>query len=129
MKRRRLLAAAPLLLVPAAPAAWGCGVCVEDKVAATYDYAVLQRAAAAGHLVVYCGIDGPADAARLRAAAARVGGIDRGSVRVAAEPAAVSFALDPAQQSPQAAAAALQRALPGRLRIAVLRVADPAAGR
>jgi hypothetical protein len=112
-----------LLLALAAPAVWACGVCVEDKVAATYDYAVVQRALAHGQVVVYCEMSGGRIAeARWRAAAARVGGVDVASVRVSAEPAALSFALDPAQRSPAAAAAALQHATPG-VHLHVIRVA------
>ena len=35
-----------------------CGVCAEDKMAATYDHAVVQRAAAQKRLVVYCDVQG-----------------------------------------------------------------------
>lgn len=119
--RVRLAAAAALLL--AAPAR-ACGVCVEDKVAATYDHGVLQRATARGQLVVFCGVTGPADAARLRQAAARVRGLDRDSLRISAEPAAVSFALDPARQSARSAVAALQGALPAGTRLELIRLAD-----
>lgn len=111
-----------LLLALAAPAAWACGVCVEDKVAATYDYAVVQRALSHGQVVVYCEVSGRADAARLRQAAAKVPALDRESLRLSAEPAALSFALDAAKQSPQSAAAALQRQLPG-VHLHVIRVA------
>ncbi|HWI81312.1 hypothetical protein [Ramlibacter sp.] len=123
MKRRRLLLAIPGLLALAAPAAWGCGVCVEDKVAATYDHAVLQRAAANGQLVMFCGVTGRADAARLRQAAASVRGLDRASVRVSAQPAALSFALDPRRQSPRHAVAALQRALPPGTQVELIKLA------
>lgn len=111
-----------LLLALAAPAAWACGVCVEDKVAATYDYAVVQRALAHGQVVVYCEMSGRAAEARLRHAAAQVSGVDAGTVRISAEPAALSFALDPARRSPAAAAAALQHAVPG-VHLHVIRVA------
>lgn len=106
----------------AAPAVWACGVCVEDRVAATYDYAVVQRALAHGQVVVYCELSGRGGEARLRQAAAQVPGLDRDSLRVSAEPAALSFALDAAKRSPAAAAAALQRAVPG-LHLHVIRVA------
>lgn len=111
-----------LVLALAAPAAWACGVCVEDKVAATYDYAVVQRALSHGQVVVYCEVSGRAAEARLRAAAAKVPGLDRDSVRVSAEPAALSFALDTSKRSPAAAAAALQHAVPG-VHLHVIRIA------
>jgi hypothetical protein len=111
-----------LLLALAAPAVWACGVCVEDKVAATYDYAVVQRALARGQVVVYCEMSGRGGDARLRQAAARVPGLDAASVRISAEPAALSFALDAAKRSPAAAAAALQHAVPG-VHLHVIRIA------
>jgi len=108
-------------LLALAPTAWGCGVCVEDKVAATYDYAVVQKAAATGKAMVYCEVKGPFDARRLRNAARQVRGLDTASVRVSPQPAAMSFALDTAQQSPQSAVAALQKALPDS-RVAIVRL-------
>ncbi|MEO8655156.1 MAG: hypothetical protein ABI409_13605 [Ramlibacter sp.] len=109
-----------LLLAIAAPAVWACGVCVEDKVAATYDHAVVRRAAATGKAMVYCEIRGSLDARRWQGAARQVRGLDPASVRVSREPAAISFALD-ASQSPQAAVAALQNAVPGS-RVAIVRL-------
>ncbi len=123
MKRRALLVAGPGLVLLVASPAWACGVCVEDKVAATYDHGVLQRASARGHLVVYCGVTGRTDAARLRRAAAQVRGLDRDSLRVSVEPAAVSFALDPAQQSARSAVAALQRGLPAGTHVELIKLA------
>jgi hypothetical protein len=91
--------------------------------AATYDHAVVQKAAAAGKVMVFCALDGAAwDAARLRGAARRVDGIDTTSVRVAREPAGVSFALDAKRQSPQAAVRALQAAAPPGARVSLVRV-------
>jgi len=92
-----------------------CGVCVEDKVAATYDHAVVTRAGAQRHLVVFCEINGAVDmkalTRKIAPAAGRVRGIDPGTVRTSASPAAVSFALDPAAQAPESAVADLQRRL------------------
>lgn len=92
---------------------WACGACLEDKVAATYDYAVIQRARANGDVVVFCDIRGSVAPDRLRAAARVVKGLDVASVRISREPPALSFALDSARQSPEEAAAALERAAPG----------------
>lgn len=110
-----------LLLAIAAPAVWACGVCIEDKVAATYDHAVMQRAAASGKAMVYCEVHGSLDVRRWQSAARQVRGLDPASVRVSREPAAISFALDTSQQSPQAAVAALQKAVPGS-RVAIVRL-------
>ena len=110
-----------LLLAIAAPAVWACGVCIEDKVAATYDHAVMQRAAASGKAMVYCELHGSLDTRRWQCAARQERGLDPVSVRVSREPAAISFALDTSQQSPQAAVAALQKAVPGS-RVAIVRL-------
>ena len=114
------LAAAVLLLAGAG--ALACGVCVEDKVAATYDYHSVQDALARGRVVVYCEVGGLRDVQRARQAAARVRGVEARSVRVSAEPAAVSFVLDPKQQSAQAAVLALQAALPPGAKLAIVKV-------
>ncbi|NML45210.1 hypothetical protein HHL11_15760 [Ramlibacter sp. G-1-2-2] len=96
-----------LLLATGAGAALACGTCAEDKIAATYDYATAQRAAASGRAMVYCELAGPWDAARLKRLAARVRGVEAATVRYAADPAAVSFALDTRQASAQQAVLAL----------------------
>ena len=114
------------VLVTLAPAAWACGVCVEDRVAATYDHAVVQRAAAKGNVMVYCAVSGELDATRIRSAARRVRGLDLASIRFSSEPAAVSFALDGARQSPQAAVSMLQQAMPAGIAVAIVKVVAPA---
>lgn len=108
-------------------ASLACGVCIEDKVAATYDHAVVMRAGARGHLVVFGEIDGAVDietvTAGIPAAARGVTGIDRGTVRTSASPPAFSFALDPAAQAPASAVAILQKRLRAQgVRLSVLRV-------
>jgi copper chaperone CopZ len=114
------VAAAWLALAPAASHA--CGACAEDQIAATYDHAVVERAATSGDVVVFCTIAGPFDAARLKAAVRRVRGVEPRSVRVSVQPAAVSFAIDPKQRSPQAAVQAAQRGMPPGSRLTILRV-------
>lgn len=104
-----------------APRAWACGACVEDKIAATYDHAVVQGAAARGRVIVFCELSGSIDPSRVRKAAAGIRGLDRASVRISANPGALSFALDPARQSPRAAVAGLQRQMPAT-RVAILRL-------
>jgi len=98
------LAAAPL-------AAMACGVCLEDKVAATYDHALVQRALRQHRVVVFAEPRASVDANRLKAyaaAAARAPGVDAGTVRTSAAPASVSFVLDPQRASPAATLAALK---------------------
>ena len=98
-----------------------CGACAEDKVAATYDYQVVQRAAAAGDVMVFCEVTGVLDRQRLTQAARRLRGIRVVSIRTSTQPAALSFAIDPARQSPQAAVAAMQRSLPSGIRLTIVR--------
>ena len=74
--------------------AQACGYCVEDKIAAVYDHAVVSRAAAAKHQVVFMHVDGSATKQGLEQAATAAGA-DRGSVRVSADLLTVSFAFDP----------------------------------
>jgi hypothetical protein len=94
-------------------AALGCGVCVEDKVAVTYDHAVVQAAIEGHRQVVFVALDGreaTRAGKRIVSAAARVKGVDPASVRYAASPAAFSFALA-RDAAPDAAVAAFRSAL------------------
>jgi len=75
-----------------------CGVCLEDKVAATYDHALVERALRNGRVVVFAEPRAPVDERRLKsfaAAAARAPGVDAATVKTSAAPATVSFVLDP----------------------------------
>jgi len=122
-----LLVRAVLLLAVAPNLVLACGVCIEDKVAATYDHAVLTKAKAKNQVVVFGAIDGAASAskanARIAAAAGGVKGVQPGATLTSAEPPAFSFVLDPRVQSPEAAIADLQKRLdmPG-LRLTFIRV-------
>jgi len=114
-------------LLALAPAALGCGACIEDKIAATYDHAVVAEAAARHRVVVFAAVDGPGDAAAgakaLASAAARVPGVDRASIRTAASPRALSFALDPRAATPEKALAAIEAKSAARgLKLALIRV-------
>jgi hypothetical protein len=105
--------------------AWSCGACIEDKIAVTYDDSVIRRAAQRHEVVVFASIEGPGNphqlAKSVKAAALHAPGIARDSVRTVADPAAVSFALDPRVAAPEATLAALEQARPG-LKLAVLRI-------
>ena len=106
-----------------------CGHCIEDKVAATYDFAVLTRAAHDGHVVVFAEVRGPAAGAgpALKSFISRTlsatAGIDAGTVRVSLDPPAASFACDPARHSPSALLAAVnpQLAVKGLL-LAIIQI-------
>ena len=105
-----LVAAA--LLAPAA--ALACGACVEDKVAATYDHAVVAKATQHGKVVVFAEPRSATDPARLerllRTAAARAPGVEPASVRASQSPAALSFVLDPRGHDPEKTLAAIRGA-------------------
>lgn len=107
-------------------ASQACGACAEDKIAATYDHAVVQRAAARGDVMVFCELSAapgtPMDAARVRDAARATPGVQPRSVRVSAQPAALSFAVAPGLQVQ--AVAALQRSLGPGTRLTLLRSAS-----
>ena len=123
-------AIAGLLLALSAPGAVACGYCVEDKIASTYDHAVVTSALARKHHIAYFHIDGPVlpgdDTRRmLEKVAESTPGIDKGTVRVAVETLTISFAFDP-QRSPLVAVhAALDKKLAGRkLALMPLRIID-----
>ncbi len=85
-----LLAAAPAL---------GCGVCVEDKIAAVYDHAAVREALAAKRTVAFFAIDGslPSGERTRRAIsdiARAIPGVDPRSVRVSTELASLALAFD-----------------------------------
>jgi hypothetical protein len=99
-----------------------CGVCNEDKVAATYDHAVVRRANLQGRVMVFCEARGALDSRWLKAAASRIDGIDAASLRTSTNPATVSFALDGRRQSPQAAVNALQAMAPRGTELVIVQV-------
>jgi hypothetical protein len=97
LKRILIVIAAAIAAAPCA-VTWACGACDEDKIAATYDHAVIDRAMARHHQVVFVTIDGALSAAeisrRVGAAAPRVRGVVAGTLRTSLSPPAFSFALD-----------------------------------
>lgn len=105
-------ALAGIVALAASAQVLACGHCVEDKIASTYDHAVIQRAAAQKHAVAFFHIEGitPATVSAvsgLRTSVDSAPGVDRGSVRLSLDAAALSVAYDPARVS----FARLQRAL------------------
>jgi len=121
----RAIVAVLALALPAD--AFACGACIEDKIAATYDYAVASQAASRHHVVVFAAVESGGEPARearsIREAALRVKGVDRASVRTADSPRALSFALDPKVATPEAALAEIARQPPLRgVRLSLIRV-------
>jgi len=95
-------AAAAVAGLLAAQAALGCGYCVEDKIAAAYDHAVVVRAMDRHHQVAFLSVEGTTAKSQERTYARAVestAGVDRGSVRVSVEGGALSFAFDPARHA------------------------------
>lgn len=105
-----------LLALPGV-AAFACGYCVEDQVAAAYDHAVVMQAFGQKHPVAFFAIKGmppPAAGAdgapqAIRAIIESVAGVDAGSARVAV--ASLSFAFDPQRITLEAVQRVLERKL------------------
>lgn len=90
-----------------------CGVCVEDKVAATYDHAVIARANARHEQVLFVAVDGPHAAnvgPRIARAARAVRGVDAKTLRTSESPAAFSIVVS-RSEAPQRAVGAFRDAL------------------
>lgn len=120
--QRGAIAIAATLAAIAPAASVACGACVEDRVAATYDHAVVEHAAASGDVMVFCELTGPLDAQHLKQAMRRVRGIRPQSVRVSTQPPAISFAVDRKAGSPQDAVGAVQRSLVPGTRLVIVRL-------
>ena len=98
---RSLALAGAVALLVAGSAAFACGVCIEDRVAAVFDPAQVAGAMAKHRHVAYFGVEGelPATAAAQRAVqeALYAGGGLRGSGRVSLESASAAVEFDPAK--------------------------------
>lgn len=116
-------------LCGAAPA-HACGHCVEDKVAAVYDHAVVSQARVRNHHVAYFGIEGPlasndAQKRSIEETLQTLDGIDKNSVHVSLELAALSFSFDPRRSSFASAQQAIEKKLaPQGLRLMELKFID-----
>ena len=120
--QRRAISIAAALAAIAPPTSLACGACVEDKIAATYDHGVVERAAASGKVMVFCEVIGPLDAKHLNAVMRRVRGVKPQSVRVSVQLAAMSFAVDPTVRSPQDAVETAQHSMASGTRLRILRL-------
>jgi hypothetical protein len=108
-----LLALSTATAVIASGAALACGACVEDKVAATYDHAVISQAKAKHQQVLFVALDAPdpvSAARRIAAATAKVRGVEAKTLRTSASPAAFSIAVA-RSEAPERAVAAFRDAL------------------
>ena len=97
MTRRAVMVSIAVALSAAVPGrAIACGACIEDRIAATYDHAIVKDAIGRRMQVVFVAIEGPRAAAmgaRLAALTAQVPGVRPGSFRTSSFPAAFSFAV------------------------------------
>jgi len=121
-------AVAVLLGAAAAPAA-ACGFCIEDRVAAVYEQALVDGALARHRNVAFFALEGTltTDAATRRAVLAALDsrGGERGSARLSLENKACSIAYDPGHTNLVRLAAAAERALASRgVALIPLRVID-----
>ena len=111
MKRVLLVLLAAGML--GAPLARACGVCVEDKMAATYDHKLVARALDRGHQVVFTELSGPPLTATqwqlLGRTTHSVRGVMRGTVRTSKSPMGLSFEIDPDATAAPAAIAEINR--------------------
>jgi hypothetical protein len=100
LMRTRLAA---LACACAAQSVLACGICVEDRVAAVFDSAVVEQALGARQHVAFYGVEGSLPATRESAnmllGALYASGVAKGSVRVSLESASVSAAFDPSRTS------------------------------
>ena len=107
---------AALLLMWYSSAALACGHCVEDRIAAVYDHALLQQTVARKHQIAYFALEGrlPRDDAtrqKLRALVEATPGVNQGSTRVSLEPGALAIAFDPRRGSAEDIASLLHKKL------------------
>lgn len=114
--RATLLAGALAAQLAGAAPARACGVCVEDKMAAVYDHAMVLTALGQKHHVAFFHIDGSlvtGDSTKqaLLKIAGSAAAADKGGVRVSVESASLAVAFDPQRTS----VAALQNDLERRL--------------
>ena len=131
MELRAALAITALTLLGLlAREASACGHCDEDKVASTYDHAVVSRALSQGHHVAFFKIEGavpPGDKTRraIEDAVYAVPGVDSRSARISLDTLTVSFSFDPGRVSMAAINTQLDRKLSARkLSVKPLRVLD-----
>lgn len=115
MNTHTIFRVAGLLLALQGTAAIACGHCVEDKIAAVYDYAIVTQALGQKHQIAYFAIEGALtpdnDVRQIIKAVESASVADKGSARVSVESASLSVAFDPRRVP----FAALQKAIERKL--------------
>ena len=112
--------------------ALACGYCVEDKIAATYDHAVVIRALEHGQHIAFFHVEGPEPrppaTRRALEGAASMPGVEKASVRISVDMRTLSLAFDPRQVSLAQVMARVDRKLAARkVSLMPLRVMERAA--
>lgn len=111
-------------------AALACGHCVEDKIAAVYDHALIMQALAQKQQIAFFAFDGnfPADEMTrksIEALAKSVQGIEKNSVRVSVELGALCLVFDPRRQSFAAIQSSLEKKLmEKKLTLLLIKIVD-----
>jgi hypothetical protein len=117
----------------AARSARACNACVEDKIAATYDWQVVSQARQRGHTVVFAALVGrvaPSEAGRqaVLRSVRTVREIEPGTTRVSLQPPAISFVFDPHRTRATSVVELLDRALRSQhVVISIVRIGAPGA--
>ena len=97
MKVAYLLASLLLMITSSVMA---CGHCIEDKVAAVYDHAIVAKAVHEKHVVAFFGIEGPlvvnsASKQDIQKMLSSINGVDPNTSRISLETGSISFAYNP----------------------------------
>ena len=97
MKVAYLLAS---LLLMSTSSAIACGHCIEDKVAAVYDHAIVVKAVHEKHVVAFFGIEGPLvvnniSKQEIQKVIGSINGVDPNTSRISLETGSISLAYNP----------------------------------
>jgi len=89
------------LLLMSTSSVIACGHCIEDKVAAVYDHAIVAKAVHEKHVVAFFGIEGPlvvnsASKQEIQKMMSSINGIDPNTSRISLETGSISLAFNPA---------------------------------
>jgi len=88
------------LLLMSTSSAIACGHCIEDKVAAVYEHAIVVKAVQEKHVVAFFGIEGPlvvntASKQDIQKIIGSINGVDLNTARISLETGSISLAFNP----------------------------------
>jgi hypothetical protein len=88
------------LLLIGTTSAIACGHCIEDKVAAVYDHAIVAKAVREKHVVAFFGVEGPlvvntASKQEIQQMMGSISGVDPNTSRISLETGSISLAFNP----------------------------------